>query len=374
MNRDSFQRNQDEKSKTRPLSESDAGSSPLRDSFQRQPGARQATRPLTAPLKGSDAFQRESETGALPDRPASGPLTTGGAQKALIEQTLVKAESLASSLEPRVELLLRAFQAVNMPVPGISHAQPKHALTPNTEKIVTYLSRALQLKPNLARQMAVAVFRYYEAAEMLAFTRQGLEADVVVEGTLEALKQKFYYLTTYHEEFKGDPILTQVFPPPKGHGGTQSLKRPGTAPLSTVDKLKERQVQMAAMQQAVTLQASLAPRVALMKLALGMQAASTARRLGAIFKPEDRLAGQIAKQIKTDPMLASQIQTTVTTYDQFAQALVSARSGGETGPLTAYVDTLQRLQASLSQHPALAPVFAARAPGSRELTPPPGQG
>ena len=148
--------------------------------------------------------------------PQTAPLAESVALRATVERTYDKAGKLYMNLENRVELLMRSCEAAALAVPGVELAGYNHPVTPKGEKIVTYLKKAMLAKPELARQVQVAAFRYYEAGKVLERTHHALaDENSPLDEALEELKLKFFYLSNYHQEFKGDPILTQLFPPPK---------------------------------------------------------------------------------------------------------------------------------------------------------------
>lgn len=382
MNRDSFQRKAENADKQ--------GTAPLvSDSFERVDGL-PAIQPRlrTAPLKpgSGDVFTRQGDrpqtgllaskppaAGPTPKAPAAGtdmferqaaqkaeskPLTreqalSPGALRTLTEQTIAKAAPLAESLEPRVELLLHAFAAIGVPVPGVEIGEFKHALTPNSTKIVAYLTRAMQVKPGLPRQMAVAVFRYHEAVQTVQKARQAMEEDVLPPNILEELKLKFFYLANYHEEFKGDPILTQLFPPPKAGKATATLKKRSTTPLTAAELLKQRQAKDAAIRHAETYLNQLRPKIEQIKLVSTMQQQGNRLNLAAMIKPQERKASAIVKGLRSDERGLEQLGRALKLYEQFQGALVAAKKSGDVEPLKVFIDCFHQMAAAWEAHPVL---------------------
>lgn len=400
MNRDSFQR------KTEPSGseEKRAGTAPLvSDSFERVDDLPQIQpRMRTAPLNlgsgsqsvGADVFTRQADTPAMraktgllgkaPPGPApsgaktdlferqadkkaeSKPLTreqalSPGALRTLTEQTIAKAAPLAESLEPRVELLLHAFTAIGIPVPGVEISEFKHALSPNSTKIVAYLTRAMQVKPGLPRQMAIAVFRYHEAVQTVQKAREALESEELPPTILEELKLKFFYLANYHEEFKGDPILTQLFPPPKTGKATGALKKRNTTPLTASELLRQRQAKDAAIRHAETYLTALRPKMEFLKLIVTVHSqTSRLNNLAAMVKPQERKAMGILKALKGDERNLEQIPRALKLYEQFQTSLVASKKTQDIEPLKVFIDCFHQLAGAWEVHPVLKELITAK--------------
>lgn len=412
MNRDSFQRKKD-LSGGPGAEEGRSGTAPLvGDSFERvddlpliQPRMRTAPLTMGGANGGSgDVFTRQADrpglkpqTGLLGGKPpaAGTPATPGtdmferqvekkpetkpmtreqvlapAALRTLTEQTIAKALPLAESLEPRVELLLHAFKAINVPVPGVEIGEFKHTLSPNSTKIVAYLTRAMQVKPGLPRQMAVAVFRYHEAVQTVEKAREALESDVLPPNILEELKLKFFYLANYHEEFKGDPILTQLFPAPKAGKATAVLKKRSTTPLTPAELLRQRQAKDAAIRFAETYVTALRPKMENLKLIVSLQKqASRLNNLTAMIKPQERKAMGVLKALKGDERGLEQITRALTLYEQFQAALVAAKKNGDVEPLKVFLDCFHQMVTAWSVHPVLKELVTAKDLPTQEIAP-----
>lgn len=340
-----------------------------RDSFQRQKDSQPlASRPEgTAPLQG-DAFLRGSqplELGAIGTAPPSAagtspltarsrPLITPAALKALMDDTIAKATPLVESLEPRIELLIRACQAAELPIPGVAINEFKHPLSPNGQKIIVYLQRALKVREGLARQVQVAVFRYQEACESVEVARLSLELNEATSGILEDLKRRCFYLTNFHQEFRMDPILTQIFPPPKGGASTTGgLRRPGTGGLSQTELLQKKRARDQLVTQAEGLQSNLAPKMEVVKAALPLLTSSTGRQLMAFISGTDRHALALSRKLKGDKVATDQLKQALVLYQELGPQLEAVKAGGGIDHLSQILAHFSQFAATWQTHPFL---------------------
>lgn len=325
------------------------------------------TRP---PLQNRDTFQRQTgllnqQGGTRPLKsPGTRPLTDPNAVKAQVEALLAKGEATLKGLEPRIEFLMRACQAVSLPLPGVELNGFKHPLSPKGEQIIQYMSGVLTTNQALARQVQVVTFRYQEAVKASEMAASALQQDILRPDLLEDLKLKLFYMSRVHEEFKGDPVLKQVFPPPQTVTGPGAGK-PG-APMSTVDRLKAKQARQALLTKAEVLANNLAPKIEIVRMALE-NLEQKGLNLGAFFTPETRQARMVAMGISTKPELVDQLKQTHALFLKLQEALPEARKpDSDLEPLKAIIQPLSQLAVSCQKHAVLKDLFPL---GEKELFP-----
>ncbi|MFN3431749.1 MAG: hypothetical protein ACK46X_17575 [Candidatus Sericytochromatia bacterium] len=342
----------------------------MADSFVRQGTAPldRANKSVMDPELGEDFFERQARETKEKGTKAFG----GAALHTFTEGTVAKAEALIESLEPRVELLMRACLAARQPIPGVTVGQFRHHVTPNTQKIVVYVTRAIQVKPPLAQRVQVAVFRFHEAVGVVERARSGLAEGELEPGILEELKLKFYYLANYHEEFKIDPVLTQVFPPPQEPAARASVSGPlkggsGQIQAPSQELLQQRHALEGTYHQAQQIVAELAGHLAF--FSRGVEAAEQGKtgNLGtAIFSDAGtkRLLA-FAKAVKEDPMLLVKLKGDRKLYDELLARTKDSYRQSQLEPLKETVDAFGRLRASWHQHPVLQ-AYMAPEPGPKK--------
>lgn len=314
-----------------------------RDSFQRQTGMLNNGRG-TAPLGGAARGTR--------------PLMDGAALRALTEDMLGKARTSLDNLRPRIELLLRACERAALPVPGVEPAPYAHPLSPKGEQIVGYLVATFQAKPELAREVQVGVFRYHDAAKVTESTSKALEEGFLTQPQLEELKLKLFYLSRYHEEFKGDKVLSQLFPPPQTSqsAGAAGAKPAATQAQSMVDRLKQKQAREAILSRSEILAANLQPKMATVSLVLRMSD-DPKLNLGALFDPTTRQARLIALAMRSNAEALGQLREAHRLYELLQGQLADARAGGEVEPLKATAMPLGQLALACQKHALLKDLF-----------------
>ncbi len=325
------------------------------------------SKPLMDPELGEDFFERQAreEKARAQSRPLSGAATLS-----YVENTVGKAIALIDSLEPRVELLMQACQTAKKPIPGVEFGHYKHPVTPQTQKIIVYVSRAIGVKEALRKRVQVAVFRFKEAAEVVERARAGLESGELEAGIHEELKLKFYYLTNFHEEFRIDPVLTQVFPPPKepvARPGTGVMARPGTGMIPKADAMAQRQQLDATFQQAQQVVNELAGHLGFFAKAIDLVDRNQTGNLSGLFSdPATKRLQACAKLIKNDPMLLVKLKGDRKLYDEL---LAHTKEHYRTSNLEHLKETLEafmKLRASWLQHPVLRGYMGAEEAGGKK--------
>jgi hypothetical protein len=341
------------------------------DSFVRAgtgPLDMRGSRPLMDPELGEDFFERqerEQKARAGGTKPLSGAATL-----TFTENTVAKASALIESLEPRVELLMRACQMARKPIPGVTYREYRHALSPNTQKIVSYLLRAIQVKEPLLKRVQVAVFRFHEAVEVVERARAGLETGELEAGILEELKLKFYYLTNFHEEFRIDPVLTQVFPPPKdpvARPGTGGGLKPVPGAMTQAEALQQRHALEMAFHQAQQIVNELAGHLAFFTRAMDLAEQNKTGNLGGLFSdPATKRLQACAKAIKADPMLMVKLKGDRKIYDDLLARTKEHYRTAQLEPLKETLEAFQHLRASWHQQPALKEFLAPPETGTKK--------
>jgi hypothetical protein len=343
------------------------------DSFVRAGTGRfdgRGSKPLMDPELGEDFFERQAREQKEKARAAGTKPLSGPAMTTFLENTVAKADTLVQSLEARVELLMLACRMAKKPIPGVEFGEPKHPITPSTQKIVQYLVRALQMKPPLLKRVQVAVFRFHEAVEVIDRARVGLETDALEDGILEELKLKVYYLTNFHEEFRIDPVLTQVFPPPKDgppRPGTGGALKPGTGTISPAELAQQRQSLEVTFHQAQQVVNELAGHLAFFVKAIELAESGKTGNLSGLFSdPATKRAQACAKAIKSDPMLMVKLKGDRKLYDELLARTKESYRTAQLEPLKETLEAFQRLRASWLQQAALREFMVPPEAGSKK--------
>lgn len=315
-----------------------------------------------ATLQNRDTYQRNTgllqpQTGTKPLAPR--PPMDADALRATTEGVIAKARKSITNLEPRIELLTRSCQAASLPLPGVDLGPFKHPLSPKGEQIIAYLQSVYQGKPPLAKTVQVVVFRFYDADSAVTAAQIAIDTETMQAPLLEELKLKCFYLARFHEEFKGDRVLSQLFPAPQTMPGKPATPSgQPAAPMSTVERLKLKQAREAVLHKAEILAANLAPKMEIMKAALDMiDQGKAAMNVGALFTPETRQARFIAMGIGADKALVAQLKEVQTLYAELQTKLKDARRGGEIDELKGTVYPLGRLALTFKKHAMLKDLF-----------------
>lgn len=321
------------------------------------------TQPLqkgTQPLKPG--------TGMLPGVPSlkgpGNPLGNDATLRTILESTLARAGKHVQNLEQRVELLVRSIQNAGLPIPGVVNWEFKHGISPQGKKIIAYLEKVVQMKPDLARQIQVAIFRYQEAVDVVARARQSLRDGTAGAHTLEEVKLKFFYLANYHAEFKNDALLTQMFPPPDqpvggGASGTGMLQARGTGLLSQgSDSIgRYQQIRQATLQRADALVQHLGPGMELIKRILELQKPVMGSGLLDIFNPQTKKERLMAQRLKEDARAGKHVQSALQLYGQLKEHVAEVRKGAKYEPLAEVMEYMANLLGVWHQHPVLREFF-----------------
>lgn len=329
---------------------------------KRKPDQQLNTQPLqkgTQPLKGGTGFL----PGMGAQRPAAGALGNDDTLRTVLESTLARAGKHVQNLEQRVELLVRSVQNAGLPIPGVSDWEFKHGVTPQGKKIIAYLEKVVQMKPDLARQIQVAIFRYQEAVQVVAKARKALRDGSAGPATLEEVKLKFFFLANYHNEFKNDALLTQMFPPPEegpaGRApGTGALQARGTGLLGGADNHQRyAQLRGATIQRAEQLVAHLAPGMEMIKRILDLQKPAMGSGLLDMFNPQTKRERLMAQRLKEDHRAGKHAMSALQLYGQLREHVGEVKRGAKYEPLAEVMEYMANLLGVWHQHPVLREFF-----------------
>lgn len=298
--------------------------------------------------------------------PGTQPLKTGRGTRPLmdenvlrveLEQTLSKAGKLAGVLENRMELLFHSCQSAGLSVPGVAEMEFKHAITAQGKKIIAYLEKIVQVKPDLARKIQVAIFRYQEAVDAHTEARQALKASMFDETMLEQLKLKFFYLANYHQEFAEDPLLAQMFPKPKGTASGPLKSASGQ--IMPAEIRKYRQKREITVRRADTILKLLQPGMEKAKQMLDHMNDDNSRgkSLLDIFNPTQRQERLLAQRLKEDPRCTQVLKNAYALYGKMFAITQDAKRGGAYEPLLETIEYMGQLAGIWSNHHLLREFF-----------------
>jgi hypothetical protein len=301
--------------------------------------------------------------GAPSQRPPSA-LDNNDTLRTVLESTLARAGRHVQNLEQRVELLVRSVQNAGLQIPGVTAFGFKHGVTPQGKKIISYLEKVVQMKPDLARQVQVAIFRYHEAVQVVAKARQALRDGSAGPHTLEEVKLKFFYLSNYHNEFKHDALLAQMFPPPEvpaagGRApGTGHLAARGTGLLNASDNPgRYQQMRHATLQRADALIAHLAPGMEMIRRILELQKPAMGSALLDMFNPQTKRERLMAQRLKEDHRAGKHVASALQLYGQLKEHISEVKRGAKYEPLAEVMEYMANLLGVWHQHPVLREFF-----------------
>jgi hypothetical protein len=309
-----------------------------RDSFERQ----------TGPLQRSAGTQRLQPLARTPTRPLLAP----DALRAQTQELLAKARATVESLEPRVEILYGACQTAQVAVPGLGVVALKHPLSPKGEQIVNYLAGATFQQPEWRKEVLVAIFRFYEATRLIEVAQGELDRQHPQQHTLEELKLQVFYLCRFHEIFKNERVLAQLFPAP------QTLSAPSSkTELNPVERLKQKKQRDEILGKAEILRASLAPRMPTLIMTVEMIEKGTILDVRSLLTGTTRTVRLIAMGISTSPDLVKKLQEARGLYEKLETQLKEAKAGGDVLVLKDTIFPLSRLALTCRQHALLRDLF-----------------
>lgn len=315
-------------------------------------------------LSNRDSFQRQTGLlhqagGTKPLRATTKQLVDPLALRQQTEEILEKSRASLETLQPRIELLMRACQNARLPVPGVGAIEFQHPLSPKGEQIVAYLMGTFAAKPEVAKEVQVAAYRYYEAGRMVASVQAALDSSALQQPMLEELRLKLFYLSRFHEVFKSDRVLTQLFPPPQTVTPGEAAAKSAQA-LSTVERLKQKKLREDILRKAEILQASLAPKMETLAATLDLVEKGGALDIKALITGSSRTARLLALGIGTSPQLVGQLKEAKTLFEQLGKQLEEAKKeGGDYNPLKETIYPLSKLAITCRAHPMMRDLFPA---------------
>lgn len=304
-----------------------------------------------------DSFERHTGPlqragGTQPLRPLTRSLVPPETLHAQTYELLTKARASVESLEPRVEILFQACQEAKLAVPGLGVVSLRHPLSPKGEQIVGYLGGNILNKPNWRKEVQVAVFRFYEAVRLIEVAQAELDRKHPQQQTLEELKLQIFYLCRFHEIFKEERVLAQLFPAPQ----TLNANQP-KADINPVERLKQKKQRDEILNKAEILRASLAPRMQTLFMTVDMIEKGTVLDVRALLTGSTRTVRLIAMGITTSPELVSKLKEARDLFQKLEAQLKEAKAGGEVVPLKDTILPLSRLALTCRQHALLRDLF-----------------
>lgn len=304
-----------------------------------------------------DSFERHTGPlqragGTAPLRPLTRPLVSPDALRAQTQELLAKARATVESLEPRVEILFQACQAARLAVPGLGVVALRHPLSPKGEQIVGYLGGNILNQPNWRKEVQVAVFRFYEAVRLIEVAQGELERLHPQQQTLEELKLQIFYLCRFHEIFKGERVLAQLFPAPQTLSASQSK-----ADINPVERLKQKKQRDEILNKAEILRASLAPRMQTLLMTVDMIEKGTVLDVKALLTGSTRRVRLVAMGIGTSPDLVNKLKEARDLFQKLEAQLKEAKAGGDVLPLKETILPLSRLAITCRQNALLRDLF-----------------
>ena len=226
-----------------------------------------------------------------------------------------KAQALLEKLEPRIELLIRACQAAKLPMPGVQVPTFRHALPPNADQLLAYLTVRLGEDTKLAQGVQVAVYRFQQVLLATAFGDQQTD--------LEQLRRQVFFLTNLSAEFKDDAVLAMLFPAPAARQGVLKAVQRSPEELRRAQAAREE-----TLRKATALGQALAPRMAIAALALEALDKGLTHNVTAIFSPQGRQAKMIAVALTGDAATTEKLRAAVDQFERLKALVAELRAGG----------------------------------------------
>ena len=257
-----------------------------------------------------------------------------------------------------MEILLAACQAAGLPVPGVAASENRQPMTPKMRQMVAYLQKLLLSNPELARLTQITLFRFQEAKETLIKAEAAMLGAQPEEALFKDLKLRFHYLANLHEQFKGDPLLAELFPSPDA--GPIAEPPAGSGPLAR-GTIRDTRIGRVESQLAV-----LAPAMAragrLVEI-IDRPKRGLTDMLNPVLNPGERQNELLAKAIKDDPEALDMLRRALHLYRQLQAQLELSRSGGPP-PVPEILNYLGGLRETWGQHLLLKFLFTADDPST----------
>jgi hypothetical protein len=306
-----------------------------------------------------DTYQRQ--TGPLNHINQTRPLRTAPSTPAAVDQLrqaaedfLARARQSLANLEPRLELLMRACERADIPVPGVKEPVYRYPPSAKGEQIIAYLIATFAKREDLVKEVQVGLFRFYDAVQCTDSTEKALQANTLDPTMLEDLKLRLFYLSRYHEAFKGDRVLSQLFPTPPSSPSEADDK---SRRLTPAERMRQKQQRERAINEAEILVANMAARVAVIKSALSMIDEHRGIRIGAMIAPQARSARLLAIAIATNLEVFDLLKDFLAAYTRLHECLQEVRHGADVEQIKAPVEGVTALVERGRQQVLLRDVF-----------------
>jgi hypothetical protein len=301
-------------------------------------------------------------------RVAKGPTAAlaseGAALQSVVQSTVARVGKHLQALEQRIELMVRALQGAQLPIPGVTDWTFKHAVSPQGKKIISYIEKVVVQQADLTRQMQMAVFRYHEARDAVERARGELRAGTAGSHTIEEVKRTFYPLTNLHVEFRHDSLLAQMFPPPAGAAtpgsgaGTGMLQARGTSVLAGADgALRYQKMRQAAVAQGEALVRHLTPGMQQLQRIIELQRPALGAALLDLFNAQARHERLLAQRLKEDAKAGQLAASALEIFEHLKEQVAEVKKGSPFEPLAEQMEFLANLLGVWHQHPLLREFF-----------------
>jgi hypothetical protein len=328
--------------------------------MQRRASRRRVPCPLERKPAQNDRFVRSQLTlGGT--QPLVHTVTPGATRPLLARGTALVAGTwdevlLAHALEAldntaeRMELLAGACQAAGLPIPGVTVAVAGESANLKIKRLAAYLTPVLASNPTLSQAVQVSLFRFQQLGEMVGW-RQALRPPPPEEFSM--LRRLLYYLSNLDGVFKGDRVLSALFPHHAPNGVLETSRR--LAKLSPQLVKQRDQAHM----DALALEESLAPSMRLVREVLMAHEAGAMANLGDVLNPARTKIRLLALSLTGQPSVVARLRGSYEAYCSLQTALRSPlESEGDVRGLRALVFPLGRLEVTFHDHPTLRLLFS----------------
>lgn len=148
----------------------------------------------------------------------------------MVRGMLERGRASTFKLEPRVEVLVRACRACGLEVPASDDYH--YPLSPRTEQTVHYLVGAMPTNAELAKRVQGAILQYHGATGVMTEVEGHLLTRTLDAAHLDKLKHALFFLSRFGEQFRLDPILGPMFPPPQTVETVRTAAPDAASPLA----------------------------------------------------------------------------------------------------------------------------------------------
>lgn len=272
-------------------------------------------------MSSRDTFQRNAGTAPL-GQAQTRPLQLNADRRQEMARLVAESQPSLEKFRERVEVLMRACEEAQIPIPGVDRQPYRHTLSLKGEQIMHYLLAEFQAHESLVPPVQQVVYRYFEAVKVVDAAARALSRNGEEPGLLEALRRNLFYFSRSYLAFKDDPVLSQLFPPPVAVN-----KDAGKAlPLTAAQRMRERHTRESLLLKVESLVANLKPRMDVVAAALSL-VSDRGLKVGAFLSPDARKARVTALVLVTDPAAEQLLRTAVVAYEGLGRELAAIQGG-----------------------------------------------